>query len=364
MADEMMDKEKITEWLLENEIIFPASATLRQLRKLAISGGMEEVSGSLEKLEIENHHNVNIEGKVSESDQMDDLKDEEDLLDAAIRVAEKKKKLAALMTMDNNVTDDIRMVKQLVVPFSASENDEGSKWILDFERMCRGVNESNHFRLRCVRMLMKAGTEADLFMRVDKSKTYDEFKENFLKTFGRSNSTADVVLLLKETTFNPGKNSVMGYILLMEEIAMRADIEEKLTVQFIIDGFRDRSTSIALLYSATTIGKLKELARQYEALRKSTQTTFKRSEMSASGPDQNQVRCYNCSAHGHYASSCPAPLREKGSCFQCGSMQHKVKDCQQKPVPTQRSVNTASNQPMMDDGEQHNMFVPIMNQRY
>ncbi|XP_033252615.1 uncharacterized protein LOC117192002 [Drosophila miranda] len=169
--------------------------------------------------------------------------------------------------------------------------------------------------------------------------------------------------MMKETFFNPEKNSVMGYILRMEEIAMRADFEEKLTVQFIIDGFRDRSSSIALLYSASTIGKLKELARQYEALRKSTQTNFKRTGMTASGNDRSQVRCYNCSAHGHYASSCPAPKREKGSCFQCGSMQHQVKDCQQKPMPTQRSVGTASNPPM-DDREENNIFVPIVNQRY
>ncbi|XP_033238915.1 uncharacterized protein [Drosophila pseudoobscura] len=360
MAEETManiDKEKIVEWLLEKEIIFPARATLRQLRKLAISGGMDEVSESLV-----NKSDIESEEKVSENEQIDDMKEEE-LLDAAIRVAEKKKKLAALMVMDNHVTDDIRMVKQLIAPFSASENDEASEWVLNFERICGGVNESSNFKLRCVRMLMKAGTEADLFMRVDKSKTYDEFKGNFLKTFGRSNSTADVVLLLKETFFNPEKNSVMGYILRMEEIAMRADIEEKLTVQFIIDGFRDRSSSIALLYSASTIGKLKELARQYEALRKSTQTNFRRTGMTASGNDRSQARCYNCSAHGHYASSCPAPKREKGSCFQCGSMQHQVKDCQQKPMSAQRSVGTASNPPM-DDREENNIFVPIVNQRY
>jgi len=111
--------------------------------------------------------------------------------------------------MQNNykTTDDIRMVKQLMVPFFATENEAALKWILDFERICRDVNECKNFQLRCVRMLMKPGTDADLFVRVDRSRTYDEFKKNFIETFGHGSSTADMVLLLKETIFNPAKNT-------------------------------------------------------------------------------------------------------------------------------------------------------------
>ncbi|KAH8349341.1 hypothetical protein KR084_000588, partial [Drosophila pseudotakahashii] len=257
-----MDKSKIVEWLQANEIVFPTSATLRQLRKLALDAGCQEAADIPENTFEEEDTKIDVLSHGTASEDIDELEEEEALLDAAIRVAKKKKILSGLMQNDNKTTDDIRMVKQLMTPFSATENEEALKWISDFERICRDVNECKNFQLRCVRMLMKPGTDADLFLRVDRSNTYDEFKENFVKTFGRGNSTADIVLLLKETIFNPGKNSVMGYILLMEEIAMRANIEEKLTVQFIIDGFRDRSANIALLYTATTIGQLKELARK------------------------------------------------------------------------------------------------------
>jgi len=167
------------------------------------------------------------------------------------------------MQNNNKTTGDIRMVKPLMVPFSATENEKALKWTLDFERICRDVIECKNVQLRCVRMLMKPGTYADLFVRADRSSTYDEFKKNFIETFGHCSSTGDIVLLLKETIFNPAKNTDMGYILLMEEIPMRASIDDKLTVQFIIDGFWDLSGNIALLYTATTIGQLKELARKY-----------------------------------------------------------------------------------------------------
>ncbi|XP_039501062.1 uncharacterized protein LOC120457629 [Drosophila santomea] len=263
------------------------------------------------------------------------------------------------MQNDSKMTDDFQMAKQLMVPFSATKNEEAFQWISDFERVCRGVNDSEIFQLRCVRMLMKPGTDADLFLRVDRSNSYDTFKESFLKTFGHGNSTADIVLLLKDTIFNPSKNTVMGYILQMEEIAMRADIDEKLTVQFIIDGFRDRSSNIALLYSATTIGQLKEMARKYENLRKVPKTSTIRTGIAFAG-ERGQIRCFNCSAHGHYASSYTAPKREKGSCFRCGSLQHRIKDCQQQPKTNPRVVGATNNQ-LIRDEEENNTFIPIFN---
>jgi len=38
------DKTQIVEWLQANEILFPASATLRQLRKLASDTGCQEMA--------------------------------------------------------------------------------------------------------------------------------------------------------------------------------------------------------------------------------------------------------------------------------------------------------------------------------
>ncbi|XP_041633471.1 uncharacterized protein [Drosophila kikkawai] len=359
-----MDKSKIVEWLKANEIEFPTSATLRQLRKLASNAGCQDVHEVPETISEEEDTKMELMSQGTASEHIEHtLEEEEEALDAAIRVAEKKKILARLMQNDNKVTDDVQIVKQLMVPFSATENEEALQWILDFERACRSVNDDATFQLRCVRMLMKPGTDADLFLRVDRSNTYGDFKENFVKTFGRGNSTADVVLLLKETIFNPDKNTVIGYILKMEEIALRANIDEKLTIQFIIDGFRNRSANIALLYSATTIEQLKEMSQKYAFLRKNSQNVSYRTGGTIARGSRNLIRCFNCSAHGHYASSCTAPKREKGSCFRCGSLQHMLKDCQQKPATTPRVVGATNNQSGRDE-QQNEMFIPIFNQRH
>jgi len=176
-----MGKKQIIEWLQANEISFPASATLRQLRKLALDAGCQKAADIPENTLEEEDAKIDIlsQGTASEDIHIHTLEEEEALLDAAIRVAEKKKILAGLMQNNNKTTDDIRMVKQLMVPFSATENEEALKWILDFERICRDVNECKNFELRCVRMLMKPGTDADLFVRVDRSSIYDEFKKNY-----------------------------------------------------------------------------------------------------------------------------------------------------------------------------------------
>ncbi|KAK2578337.1 hypothetical protein KPH14_000880, partial [Odynerus spinipes] len=41
------------------------------------------------------------------------------------------------------------------------------------------------------------------------------------------------------------------------------------------------------------------------------------------------VRCYNCHGMGHFSAECERPRRRRGSCFKCGSLDHKVEQCKQ-----------------------------------
>lgn len=58
---------------------------------------------------------------------------------------------------------------------------------------------------------------------------------------------------------------------------------------------------------------------------------FNLKEVSSSQP----VTCYNCNQKGHLAGSCPKPKRERGSCFYCGKIDHRFKDCPAKKQPKQ-----------------------------
>ena len=126
---------------------------------------------------------------------------------------------------------------------------DAAKWISDFERVCAPFDVDDKFRLKCIRRLMQ--------INHDKSITYLEFKENFLKNFGHVFSVVEVIYMLKNTKFNPSNTTEM------EEIAARVELDEIQIIQFIIDGLNDRSSNIAILYPATTMKHLETLAQRY-----------------------------------------------------------------------------------------------------
>ncbi|XP_062558810.1 uncharacterized protein LOC134223638 [Armigeres subalbatus] len=126
----------------------------------------------------------------------------------------------------------------------------------------------------------------------------------------------------------------MGYILKMQETA----IDEAQTVQMIVDGFRDRSADISVLYPAKDLTELKQLARRYTQLREiRTSATRATSSSSYSGSIKPQIkkvsdselRCYNCFGKGHISARCTEPRREPGSCFRCGSGEHVIRNKEQ-----------------------------------
>ncbi|XP_062701830.1 uncharacterized protein LOC134285296 [Aedes albopictus] len=326
---ERMNKSELMVWLREHNVEFPISATVRHLRAL-----YESQPRGKEVPECSN-----------DGDSTTD--EEEEQLDAEIRVLEKRKRIADLRRelaeteVLPNKQPDFQDVKHTVPKFANSDFYNANKWITDFERACDAINGDDLFKLKCIRRMMEPGTEAEWVLRIDKSTTYKQFRDHFLENFGHVYSVAEVIDKLRKTPFVPGKSSVMGYILQMQEIASRANIDEAQTVQLIIDGFRDRSANIAVLYPANNIGQLKQLARRYSHLREvnsvpsptaSAKTKITRATALPVKPSDYVLRCYNCSGTGHLSVDCLKPRREIGSCFRCGSMQHKLKDCP-KPAP-------------------------------
>lgn len=53
----------------------------------------------------------------------------------------------------------------------------------------------------------------------------------------------------------------------MKEIANRTEIEEEVTVQYIVDGIVDDVNNKTMLYSATTFEQLKEKVKLYDLIK-------------------------------------------------------------------------------------------------
>lgn len=51
-----------------------------------------------------------------------------------------------------------------------------------------------------------------------------------------------------------------------------------------------------------------------------------KSEAARSGAVK-ELRCYNCNIKGHWKKDCKLPIREKGTCYGCGSAEHLVAQC-------------------------------------
>ncbi|XP_062535678.1 uncharacterized protein LOC134204898 [Armigeres subalbatus] len=270
---------------------------------------------------------------------------EEDL-DVELRVLQKRKMIANLRRELEDIEQaqgkppTIQDVIGSVQRFSGGDTSDANRWLNDFESACDSLEGDDDFKLKCVRRLMEPGTEAEWFLRVDKSANYRQFRVNFLDNFGHVYTVAEIVDKLRKTTFDASQMSVTAYILRMQEIASRANIDEIQTVQFIIDGFQDRSASIAVLYPARDLAHLKQLSRRYVQLREMcpapirTQPAKQKIKPTTSKPES--PRCYNCSDIGHLSADCKEPRRAKGSCFRCGSTQHQLKECP-RPAPRNNS---------------------------
>lgn len=423
-----LSRSEVAKWLREHDIEFSATATVIQLKKLrlselhratmASSSNNETNSGRLRQEEEEELRLRQEEEELRVRQEEEELRlrqEEEELrlrqeeaeelrslrainlppispsirfgarlpsdtaheeaeLDVQIRIAQKKRQLALLRTelaaeLPSMVSQpSFHDIKHSVLLFSGPSEYDANKWLADFERICDSVNGDDFFRLKCIRRLMKPESEAEWFLRTDGSITYAEFRANFLTNFGHRYTLTEILERMRKTLFNPSKQSVMGYILQMQELAARVHLDEVTTVRYIIDGFRDRTPHIAVLYPANTIMQLKQLAHRYEELRNgpsdnrasnysvnlrqppSTNVTTHgasvpgTSSRSAPGAvantrptyDPNVLRCYNCSGVGHIAARCTEPKRAHGTCFRCGNSGHMIRDC---PRPAPSNVN-------------------------
>lgn len=313
---------------------------------------------------------------VGTSDVQEIVVTNEDLLnnlDTELALLEKRKRVALLraelMTLEENRHDshqkptrrlDYADVQCAILPFSGDDAYGIAKWLDDYRRIMDSFDADENLRLLFARRLMNGS--AGMLLRTVSANTWPELQQELLLEFDRRVDRKDVYKQLGERFIRPGE-PVRQYVLSMQAIAHQVDIEERELVHFIIDGLRDASPAVSILYGARTLASLKDLLMEYERYRlrspKASAAMAPAARPSSSygtrpSPATQRevttaepVRCFNCREFGHISAACPRPRRPPGGCFKCFETSHIYKDCPLKRrvglVAAQAETTTATN---------------------
>ncbi|XP_068140071.1 uncharacterized protein [Drosophila tropicalis] len=151
----------------------------------------------------------------------------------------------------------------MVARFSADTAYDVKKWLNDLEDAFDILQLNDRLRLVAWRCMLE-GTAAVL-LRTVSVHSYEELKAILLREFGRSCSVVEVYHALRSRRIKAGEGC-LRFAIEMQEIARNAPIPENELVGLIIDGLRDSSTLVGMLYSARTVAELKPLLEIYERL--------------------------------------------------------------------------------------------------
>ncbi|XP_073835258.1 uncharacterized protein [Musca autumnalis] len=326
----MTTREEIMTELKNLGISFPDTATIMQLREM-----LKNVIG-------DNAANNTSTAAASASAEVA-TETETDIL---VRHLENKMKILRLQKeveeleeqkdSKRKTTATFADIEGALPKFSGDNEENILKWVQEFEKVTEVVGCTSAEKFLFARRMM-AGS-AILFMRTSVSRDWPGFKEELCAEFKRDLGAKEILKKLESRVWRKGGESLHRYVLIMQQIAEDAPISEAEKIEYIVEGLRDKSPAASIFYNVTSIAEFKNLIPRYEKL-------MDNRVMQSGGAmvALQDVRCFNCSEFGHYATNCQKEKRQAGSCFKCGKMGHLKAHCPVRAVATVPNHNPFCN---------------------
>lgn len=385
-----LTKRQIMDTLTENQISFPESASIQQLRHLLSETGLFNSMDLGESSEISEQNvndpsnegnglfvldetqqptlrNVNIHGMGQSTSSVTLIESD---LDKQLVDLQKRHKVLQLQMeikqMENNLNGGFSTMpqpavslgdgrQQMIQPIQVShrityqdfehailkfDGEDPTLGVHDFfrnlEDVLKSVRADDIMKFLALRNSLKGAAR---LLLTRNAMTYEELKIVLIREFGRTMSRHEIYKALQNRKWNKKNETIRRYVLEMESIAMKTDMEESELIFFIIEGIQDPSNDVVLLSGARTMIELKDSLNLYEQ-RRALRTTEERAIVNTGKPRANlnvkatsmqtnsgDQRCWNCSKWGHSKSECPYEERPVGACYKCLQQGHGYRDC-------------------------------------
>lgn len=358
LSDEEVSLMKVVDW--KNE--------LRQ-RNLSIGGRKRELKARLKAaLALQREHGARedeSENEIANDDESDGDADAENDYEDSVKEDQQKKEEYVLETPriqnTREITPQIQNIREITPQrtvlafrdventlenFSGDNNLSIEQWLKNFEGMAELCDWSDILKVAYARRLL-TGSAALFEEFEDCAKSWIKMKKALLDEFGEKISSFQVHRELGQRRKKEDE-TYQEYVYKMMKIAAQAKVDVESIIQYIIEGIPDDAANKACLHGATTIRDLRDRLKQYENIKRETQTKNNKNgdrrdnknnvkRAGSTGLLTKKIRCFNCGDKDHVGANCP--VKEKGvKCF--NEFGHIASKCSGK----KNEVNVVSKQ--------------------
>lgn len=195
------------------------------------------------------------------------------------------------------------------------------QWFDNFDKNAEAyeLNEKQKY----VQARNKMTGAAKLFLEAVSVCDYFTLKEVLMDEFHKVLSSAEVHKQLSNRKKMEGE-SFHEYVLHMRKLAAAGNIEDVSIIRYIVDGLRIKSEFKYSFYNAKSFKELREQYSIYERIKPYEQPNKNKPENKQFNINNNKKEhCFNCGSADHKRKDC----KEQTKCFSCNKTGHIAKNC-------------------------------------